>query len=129
MKRNVTQKLLQWKNSKRRKPLILRGARQVGKTYSLLEFGKNFFPNYHYINFEKDERARSLFDKDLDPARILEELKFYLDTSIEEQSDHLNISANKCRSLRYVQQVLSWVFTWLMNHFLSARSRFWTFIP
>jgi predicted AAA+ superfamily ATPase len=87
MKRNVTQKLLQWKNSKRRKPLILRGARQVGKTYSLLEFGKNFFPNYHYINFEKDERARSLFDKDLDPARILEELKFYLDTSIEEQSD------------------------------------------
>lgn len=87
MKRNVTQELLYWKNSKRRKPLILRGTRQVGKTFSLLEFGKNSFPHYHYINFEKDDRARSLFDRDLDPARILGELKFYLDTSIDKQSD------------------------------------------
>ncbi len=87
MKRNITQALLQWKNSSNRKPLILRGARQVGKTYSLLDFGKAYFPHCHYINFEQDERVRTLFEKDLDPARILEELQFYLDTSIDKQSD------------------------------------------
>lgn len=87
MKRTITQALLQWKNSSKRKPLILRGARQVGKTYSLLEFGKTSFPHSHYINFEKDERARALFEKDLDPARILKELQFYLDTSIYKQTD------------------------------------------
>ena len=79
--------MLQWKNSSNRKPLILRGARQVGKTYSLLDFGKTSFPHYHYINFEQDERVRTLFEKDLDPTRIVEEMQFYLDTSIDKQSD------------------------------------------
>lgn len=87
MKRSITQALLQWKNSSNRKPLILRGARQVGKTYSLLDFGKTSFPHYHYINLEQDERVRTLFVKNLDPARILEELQFYLDISIDKQSD------------------------------------------
>ena len=87
MKRHITQALLQWKNSSNRKPLILRGARQVGKTYSLLDFGKTSFPHHHYINFEQDERVRTLFEKDLDPARIIEELQFYLDISIDQQSD------------------------------------------
>ena len=89
MKRAITQELMQWKNGISRKPLLLRGARQVGKTYSLVDFGKTCFPNYHYINFEKDERARTLFDKDLDPVRILEELQFYIDTSIDRRSDLL----------------------------------------
>jgi len=89
MKRSITQALMQWKNRSNRKPLILRGARQVGKTYSLVDFGKTSFPYYHYINFEQDERVRTLFEKDLDPFRILEELQFYLDTSIDKQSDLL----------------------------------------
>jgi len=87
MNRSINQALLQWKNSSNRKPLLLRGARQVGKTYSLLDFGKTSFPHYHYINFEQDERARALFEKDLDPTRIVEEMQFYLDTSIDKQSD------------------------------------------
>ena len=87
MKRRITQALLQWKNSSNRKPLLLRGARQVGKTYSLLDFGKTSFPHCHYVNFEQDERVRTLFEKDLDPARILGELQFYLDISIDKQSE------------------------------------------
>lgn len=89
VKRSITQALMQWKNRSSRKPLILRGARQVGKTYSLVDFGKTSFPHYHYINFEQDGRVGMLFEKDLDPARILEELQFYLDTSIDKQSDLL----------------------------------------
>jgi len=87
MKRTVTRALMEWKTRKRRKPLLLRGARQVGKTYSLQEFGEKAFSRYHYVNFEQDERVCTLFDKDLSPARILEELQFYLDASIDKEAD------------------------------------------
>jgi len=54
MERNITKKLISWKNSTTRKPLIIRGARQVGKTYTVLDFGKNHFDgNIHHFNFEK----------------------------------------------------------------------------
>ena len=81
--------LRDWKRTKDRKPLILRGARQVGKTYILLDFGKNYFPNYHYLNFEKDSQLNSIFEKNLSPTRIINELQFYLDTSIDIKHDLL----------------------------------------
>jgi predicted AAA+ superfamily ATPase len=56
-----------------RNPLILRGARQVGKTYSLKEFGAKDFPRCHYVNFEEDERSSRIFDRDLKTDRILRE--------------------------------------------------------
>jgi len=87
MKRAIIKALTAWKNSKDRKPLILRGARQVGKTYILQEFGKTDFPRCHYVNFENDERLCALFEKDFSPARIINELQFYLDTSIDTASD------------------------------------------
>ena len=59
MKRNLMQELMRWKGRKPRKPLILRGARQVGKTYALKMFGESAFPRYHYFNFEEDERLGS----------------------------------------------------------------------
>ncbi len=68
-------------------PLILRGARQVGKTHLLQEFGKSLFPNSHYLNFESSEDLSKLFEKNLDPARIIEELQFFLDTSINTETD------------------------------------------
>ncbi len=68
-------------------PLILRGARQVGKTHLLQEFGNSFFPNSHYLNFESSEDLCKLFEKNLDPARIIEELQFFLDTSINTKKD------------------------------------------
>ena len=64
MKRSFLTKLQSWKNKKNRKPLIIRGVRQVGKTYLLKEFGKEF-PTYHYVNFEKDPNLAKLFEKDL----------------------------------------------------------------
>lgn len=87
MKRTIIKELTAWKNRKDRKPLILRGARQVGKTYILQEFGKINFPYCHYVNFENDEQLCTLFEKDLSPARIINELQFYLDTAIDTAHD------------------------------------------
>ncbi|NKB24784.1 MAG: AAA family ATPase [Kiritimatiellae bacterium] len=56
MKRAIYKDLVSWKNKRIRAPLILRGARQVGKSYVLREFGKNEFVNYHHFDFEKDEK-------------------------------------------------------------------------
>jgi predicted AAA+ superfamily ATPase len=87
MKRTVTDFLNRWKTSVNRKPLILRGARQVGKTYILKEFGGAAFPRYHYVNFEKDEKLGRIFEQDLKPDRILDELQFYLDRPIDRRLD------------------------------------------
>jgi predicted AAA+ superfamily ATPase len=87
MKRNVTESLNIWKSSANRKPLILRGARQVGKTYILKEFGRVAFSRCHYVNFEEDERLGRIFEQDLKPDRILDELQFYLDQIIDRHQD------------------------------------------
>ncbi|MDR2204645.1 MAG: ATP-binding protein [Flavobacteriaceae bacterium] len=77
MKRILFEKLQQWKNSDTRKPLVLRGARQVGKTWLMKEFAKTEYENFIYINFEFDEGMKTLFDADLDPERILLQLKTF----------------------------------------------------
>ncbi len=87
MKRNITEKLLAWKVKKNRHPLIIKGVRQVGKTYILKEFGQNHFPRYHYVNFEEDEQAARIFEQDLSPKRTLDELSFYLSSSIDIEND------------------------------------------
>ena len=74
MYREIIDKLLLWKNSKDRKPLILKGARQVGKTYILKEFGKENYQDVVYFNFDNDENLKSLFEYTKDPNRILEQL-------------------------------------------------------
>ena len=89
MKRTITKDLITWKNDPGRKPLILRGARQVGKTYILQEFGQQVFPRFHYVNFENDERLTGLFEKDLSPTRIIDELQFFLDVTIDTTRDLL----------------------------------------
>ncbi len=71
MKRSIYSQLLNWKNSERRKPLMLYGARQVGKTYILKEFGHNEFENMIYINCYKNPAVESLFSLDKDVKRIL----------------------------------------------------------
>jgi len=82
MQRKMMGKLLRWKEEKGRKPLLLKGVRQVGKTYLLKEFGRLHFPRCHYFNFEKQQNLANLFEKDLDPKRILNELSFIIDSSI-----------------------------------------------
>ena len=87
MKRNVTESLNDWKSSAIRKPLILKGARQVGKTHTLKEFGGAAFSRCHYVNFEEDERLGRILEQDLKPHRILDELQFYLDQIIDRRRD------------------------------------------
>ncbi len=73
MKRNIEKKFDTWKQKNRRKPLLLRGARQVGKTYIVRQFGKKF-NRYSEINFELTRDARDIFKADLKPARIIQDL-------------------------------------------------------
>ena len=74
MKRALYNSLLKWKESPRRKPLILEGARQVGKTWLLQEFGRNEYENMVYINCSEQEFAKTLFLADLVPNRILRDI-------------------------------------------------------
>jgi len=109
MKRTITDLLNRWKTSANRKPLILRGARQVGKTYILKEFGGTAFPQYHYVDFEKDEKLARLFEQDLKPNRILDELQFYLDRPIDYRRDlvifdEIQRSPRALTSLKYFSE-------------------------
>lgn len=87
MKRDLMTQLQAWKTNPRRKPLILKGVRQTGKTYLLEQFGRESFSRYHLINFEKQARARTLFEGDLAPKHLLEELRFLLETPIDIKTD------------------------------------------
>ena len=90
MQRNITSKLLTWKNQYNRKPLIVRGARQVGKSWSISAFGKEFFEGQlHVINLEKRVDWHSIFEKNLEAFRILAELEIALNTRIEVGKDLL----------------------------------------
>lgn len=74
MEREITEKLLKWKDSKRRKPLLLTGVRQCGKTFALTDFGERYFRNTIYLNFEESSNLAALFDYDFDVERILREI-------------------------------------------------------
>ncbi len=71
MKRLLLNNLIEWKDKKHRKPLILWGARQVGKTWLMKEFGSSFFDNYVYISFYNNSRMSSIFEEDYDVKRII----------------------------------------------------------
>ena len=85
MYRKVIEDLKKWKNKKDRLPLILRGARQVGKTWILQEFGKECFEDVLYINFENAGSIADLFEENIDPKRIIEYLSAYHHKKIEPQ--------------------------------------------
>ena len=74
MYRKIITELQKWKEKKDRLPLILKGARQVGKTWILKEFGKEFFDDVLYINFENAGNISNLFDGNIEPIRIIEYL-------------------------------------------------------
>ena len=83
MQRALMDRLVAWKNDARRKPLILNGARQVGKTWLLKEFGRLHFENVAYVSLDNDALARSYFDSDFDISRIIASLSLELDMDIE----------------------------------------------
>ena len=72
MNRNAIQELIAWKNSEERKPIVLKGARQVGKTWIMKEFGKTHYNNYVYFNFDEDDELKSIFEINKNPHRIIE---------------------------------------------------------
>ena len=74
IKRNVILQLSEWKNSPRRKPLVLQGARQVGKTWLLKRFGRDYFDNVAYFNFDQQTELKQFFQTTKDPDRILQNL-------------------------------------------------------
>jgi len=87
MKRKLYNDLMEWKVSMSRKPLLVKGARQVGKSYLLKEFGKREFPCCHVFNFEQDKRLNQIFKPDLLPHRIISELSIYLEKKININND------------------------------------------
>lgn len=76
MERMAMKELINWKNDKNRKPLILRGARQVGKTWLLKEFGEKYYDDIAYFNLDYEVDLRSFFEKTKDVERIIEQLTF-----------------------------------------------------
>ena len=87
MYRVAIEKLLKWKQSKRRKPLIIEGARQVGKTWLIKEFGRQAYADTVYINFDSNSRMAELFASDLDTERLIMGLELYVGHKIDpEQS-------------------------------------------
>ena len=72
MKRNAIQSLIRWKFSEDRKPMVIKGARQVGKTWLMKEFGKNYYDSFAYFNFDEEDELKSVFEANKNPHRIIE---------------------------------------------------------
>lgn len=83
MYRIATEKLFEWKKSKHRKPLIIEGARQVGKTWLMKEFGRQAYENTIYINFDSNSQMTELFTPDLDIDRIIMGIELYVGYKID----------------------------------------------
>ncbi len=109
MERYILNDLIKWKNSKYRKPLILKGARQVGKTYILKQFGKNNYEGVAYFNFDHDEDLYNLFTNTKNPKRILEQLSFIYGKAILPEKtliifDEIQECPDALNSLKYFQE-------------------------
>lgn len=72
MKRNAIEDLIKWKSSEERKPMVLKGARQVGKTWLMKEFGQNYYESFVYFNFDEEDDLKSIFETNKNPHRIIE---------------------------------------------------------
>jgi len=72
LRRTAMEKLVAWKSSDERKPMVLKGARQVGKTWLMKEFGKNYYKSFVYFNFDEEDELKSIFETNKNPQRIIE---------------------------------------------------------
>lgn len=106
MFRKIIGFLKEWKESKYRKPLILQGARQVGKTYSILEFGRNFYENVAYFNFETNPKLNETFEESISPDYLIPILSHIAgQTIIKEKTlivfDEVQLCERALTSLKY----------------------------
>jgi predicted AAA+ superfamily ATPase len=106
MERSITKELAAWKDNPEKKPLILQGVRQCGKTWVLQDFGRRFYEDTAYFNFEGNEPLLSRFEGDLDPGRIIGELGILRKRPIEKGKtlvifDEIQFSNRALSSLKY----------------------------
>lgn len=106
MERKIMEDLCSWKNKKSRKPLILQGARQVGKTWIMKEFGKRYYKNVAYINLDENEQMKKSFDVDFDVKRIIEDITIVSGEKIEPEEtliiiDEVQESPKAITALKY----------------------------
>lgn len=109
MYREKLENLITWKNSKNKQPLIIRGARQVGKTWLMKEFGKTNYKNVAYIHFDNNSRMEELFKGDLVPSKIIEGLQIETGVKIEPKEtliifDEIQEVPKALTSLKYFQE-------------------------
>jgi len=106
VQRDIMQALLSWKNEQQRKPLIIQGARQIGKTYVMRRFGALYYDHVAYFNFDASEELCREFEQTKDPARLLGILKIYTDQPILPQKtllifDEIQQCNKALNSLKY----------------------------
>lgn len=112
MKRKIMQRLINWKGKgKNRKPLVLNGARQVGKTYLLKEFGQDHFQNIVYVNLEINRQVRAYFEENLEPKKILQFLEVFAEDRIVPEDtliilDEIQACEKALTSLKYFYEEL-----------------------
>ena len=106
MYRKIADYLKTWKENPHRKPLILQGARQVGKTYSLLEFGREHYENVAYFNFEMTPKIRETFEEDINPSYLIPVLSHICGQTIVREKtliifDEVQLCERALTSLKY----------------------------
>lgn len=109
MERDIYTQLLSWKNAEGRKPLILQGARQVGKTYLLKKFGQQEYKKCIYLNFEEDPRLNTFFESSLKPSNLLEKISIHIGQEIEPNNtllifDEIQECPEALNSLKYFNE-------------------------
>ena len=110
MKRKITSKLYEWKNmSDGRMPLLIYGARQVGKTFEMREFGSLYYKNTIYVNFETDERIGKYFETDIHADHVIAVLEKYYQVKIVPENtliifDEIQMCERALTSLKYFSE-------------------------
>lgn len=109
MERKLFVKLEQWKNKKKRKPLIIQGARQVGKTWIMKEFGARYFKDTIYINFDNNDVMKKVFEIDFDISRIITAIKIEYGKSFDVEDtliifDEIQEAPKALASLKYFNE-------------------------
>lgn len=106
MERLFKTQLVKWNNSNTKKPLMVIGARQIGKTYTILEFIKENFKEYLYFNLEKEEEIKKIFENTIDEEKIIEEIELNIGKKIDVENtiiffDEIQVSEKCIVSLKY----------------------------
>lgn len=109
MKRNAMEDLVKWKSDKERKPMVLKGARQVGKTWLMKEFGKNYYESFVYFNFDEEDELKSIFETNKNPQRIVELLSLVRNQKIEPEKtliifDEIQECPEALNTLKYFKE-------------------------